>query len=200
MMESFRKNKGIVVELTSLLDVILIMMFWLLMNLQESKTNLKEEADSRIAEAQSAAQEEIDAANADADARIAEAMAELETTNRMAVERKNALEEYEEGGLLQVSLEYDSVGQVIILNQEEELGMAVLEEGSTRDDNSREIAAKMIAILEEQGIQEDDVVICAFIYNGRSSYYADVHSAYDALEEVSRTYKYFYWTKINTAR
>ncbi|MDE6798171.1 MAG: hypothetical protein K2J36_09200 [Ruminococcus sp.] len=46
------KNKGIIIELTSLLDVILIMLFWLMMNLQEQNKNISQEAEQRIAQAE----------------------------------------------------------------------------------------------------------------------------------------------------
>ena len=35
-MNSFRKNKGIVLELTSLLDVIMIMLFWVMTDVSAS--------------------------------------------------------------------------------------------------------------------------------------------------------------------
>ena len=46
------KNKGIVIELTALLDVILIMMFWLMMNIQNSNDNIRTDAEQRVSQAE----------------------------------------------------------------------------------------------------------------------------------------------------
>ena len=46
------KNKGIVIELTALLDVILIMMFWLMMNIQNNNDNIRTDAEQRVSHAE----------------------------------------------------------------------------------------------------------------------------------------------------
>ena len=46
-MNGYRKSKGIVIELTALLDVILIMLFWVMMNVQESQPSAVDQAEKR---------------------------------------------------------------------------------------------------------------------------------------------------------
>lgn len=46
-MNGFRKNKGIVLELTSLLDVIMIMLFWVMTDVSASADSQKEDAKLR---------------------------------------------------------------------------------------------------------------------------------------------------------
>ena len=47
-MNSFRKNKGIVLELTSLLDVIMIMLFWVMTDVSASADSQKEDAKAQV--------------------------------------------------------------------------------------------------------------------------------------------------------
>lgn len=46
-MNGFRKNKGIVLELTSLLDVIMIMLFWVMTDVSASADSQKEDEKLR---------------------------------------------------------------------------------------------------------------------------------------------------------
>ena len=47
-MTGFRKNKGIVLELTSLLDVIMIMLFWVMTDVSASADSQKEDAKAQV--------------------------------------------------------------------------------------------------------------------------------------------------------
>lgn len=47
-MNGFRKNKGIVLELTSLLDVIMIMLFWVMTDVSASADSQKEDAKAQV--------------------------------------------------------------------------------------------------------------------------------------------------------
>lgn len=51
-MNGYRKSKGIVIELTALLDVILIMLFWVMMNVQEDSESAMADAEKQTAAAQ----------------------------------------------------------------------------------------------------------------------------------------------------
>ena len=52
-MNSFGKNKGLIIELTSLLDVILIMLFWVMMNSSAKAEQAQENATTEIENANS---------------------------------------------------------------------------------------------------------------------------------------------------
>jgi beta-galactosidase len=47
-MNGFKKNKGIVLELTSLLDVIMIMLFWVMTDVSASADSQKEDAKAQV--------------------------------------------------------------------------------------------------------------------------------------------------------
>ena len=66
----FRKNKGIIIELTSLLDVILIMLFWLILNMSNTAANAEKKA-----------QEQIDAANAKVEQAKQDAQKQIDSIN-----------------------------------------------------------------------------------------------------------------------
>jgi len=66
-MNRFSKSKGIVIELTALLDVIMIMLFWVMMNVQDSSKSASTAAEKKAAAAEQRleeTQEELDIRNA----------------------------------------------------------------------------------------------------------------------------------------
>ena len=50
-MNGFRKNKGIIIELTSLLDIIMIMLFWVMLNVSNNAQDIEKKAQEKIDEA-----------------------------------------------------------------------------------------------------------------------------------------------------
>ena len=46
------KGKGIIIELTALLDVILIMLFWVMMNMKDETEAVQNEAEAKVSEVQ----------------------------------------------------------------------------------------------------------------------------------------------------
>ena len=65
----FRKNKGIIIELTSLLEIIMIMLFWVMLNVSNSAQNAEKKAqekvdaaNAKVVQAQKDAQDEIERA------------------------------------------------------------------------------------------------------------------------------------------
>ncbi len=198
-MSGFHKSKGIVIELTALLDVIFIMLFWMIVNVQDSGEAVKADAESRIeaAEAQTAkeqqAREELESLVEQKDKEIAEAWAFAESIDSTAAADHQALEGYEQGMLMTLNLKYEDSGELYILNNGSELGRSGI--GS-----QEEIYSGIISSLNAAGLDTEDVVLCAMVYDGSKALYKDVKTVTAAVDDVSGIYKNFYCTYINTAR
>ena len=78
MTTQMRKNKGIVIELTALLDVIFIMLFWVMINVQESNTRVREEADSRVSQVQEEAAAQLESLREQTDSELKAAQEKLD--------------------------------------------------------------------------------------------------------------------------
>ena len=112
-----RKNKGIVIELTALLDVIFIMLFWMMINVQEGSTKVREDADSRIAQAEAEvvqvreeAEEKLENMRKQADSEIKKAQDRADNLNRDAAANQRALENFGKGLMLTINLKYSPGG------------------------------------------------------------------------------------------
>ena len=92
-----------------------------------------------------------------------------------------------------MNLRYDAVGKLFILDQDGELGRTLI--GS-----DEEIADGIIASLEEAGLESDDVILCALVYDGSRALYRDIQAITAAIERVCTTYTRFYCTFINISR
>ena len=194
------KNKGIVIELTALLDVIFIMLFWVMINVQENGAKVKEDADSRIAEAQAQvvqaqeeAAEQVESIREKADSEIQRAHEQLERIDSNAAANQQALDDFGDGLMLTISLRYEPGGKLTVFNGDDELGTADIISES-------EVYTEIVASLGKAGIERDDVVLCAFVYDGSRALYRDVNEVSAAVSRVGKSYKNFYCTFINTAR
>ena len=194
------KNKGIVIELTALLDVIFIMLFWVMINVQENGAKVKEDADSRIAEAQAQvvqaqeeAAEQVESIREQADSEIQRAHEQLERIDSNAAANQQALDDFGDGLMLTISLRYEPGGKLTVFNGDDELGTADIISES-------DVYTEIVASLGKAGIERDDVVLCAFVYDGSRALYRDVNEVSAAVSRVGKSYKNFYCTFINTAR
>ncbi|MDE5583998.1 MAG: hypothetical protein K2J08_09870 [Ruminococcus sp.] len=209
------KNKGIIIELTALLDVILIMLFWLMMTNQQNTDSLRRETENRVATAEkqvaeaeeSAQNSEKLAENAVAEAEklraeieeirletekdIAEAWKKSASINDTATANQLALENFEKGRLITISLEYGKTAGVNISDNNEILGNA--------DEIAEDNIAEILEIsLKKAGLSPDDTVLCAMIYDGSHALYRDVKAMRSAVGEVKKSYPNLYCTYINT--
>lgn len=201
-MSGFHKNKGIVIELTALLDIILIMLFWMMMNISQDNEDVMADASQQVADVQS--QAEIDKENIQADAQaqidsilddtsrqVAEAQEKADNTNSLASQNQQALDGYEQGMLVTINLRYEEQGDVLYISQnDDEISASLLPQA--------DVAQEIINALEKLGIGNDETVLCAFVYDGNSVLYRDVNAVNDAVEQVHESYSNFYCTYINT--
>ncbi|MDE6834571.1 MAG: hypothetical protein K2J39_10070 [Ruminococcus sp.] len=208
------KNKGIIIELTSLLDVILIMLFWLMMNLQEQNKNISEEAENRISQAEEIvadAQESVSNAekiSVDAlkelekikaemeelrestDNEITEAWKKAASINDTATANQQALENFEKGSFIMVDLCYNDSGEVVISDSNDTIGQTDILSYTN-------ISKELINSFKDYGFSKDNTIICAVTYNGSQALYKDIKAVRMAIDDVKKSYPYFYCTYIN---
>lgn len=208
------KNKGIVIELTALLDVILIMMFWLMMNLQNSNDSIRADAEERIAQAEQQVQTaekhvseaekrageavagmermqaEFEEVRENADREIAEAWKKAASINDNATANQYALDRYEQGFLITINLRYSGNAGIFISDNSGILKRAVI--------TPEDISEKLISAFEDSGLSQNDVIMCAMTYDGSEALYRDVRTIRTAVYDVKEVYPNLYCTYINT--
>ena len=190
------KSKGIIIELTALLDVILIMLFWVMMNIKDTNDTVRTEAQAQVQEAQDEAAQARDELTrlqdeyADEIARLEE---QARSPEKAARENQEALEDFSDGLIVTLNLKYDAVGKLFILDQDGEIGRTLL-------DSKEAITEGIISSLEESGLTTDDVILCALVYDGSRALYRDIQAITAAITQVSQTYTRFYCTFINISR
>lgn len=190
-MNGYHKSKGIVIELTALLDVILIMLFWVMMNVRDESRSESESAAQRAWQAEyrlSKVQEELDVQTA----RLERYEHLLRNIDKDAADNQQALMDFETGTLVTLDLRYDDEGRLIVYNQEKKLGEAGFSSES-------DITNCITDALEYAGIKKDDVVLCTLIYDGSTSLYRDVKAVDSAVDKVKSVYSNLYCAYINTA-
>ena len=106
-MNGFRKNKGIVLELTSLLDVIMIMLFWVMTDVSASADSQKEDAKAQVQavtqqleEQEQKSADELENLREDMQKQIDEAYKKAESINSNAAKNQQALDGYTQGMLI----------------------------------------------------------------------------------------------------
>jgi len=191
------KNKGIAIELTALLDVILIMLFWVMLNMERENERVKTDAAEQAAAYEQQLGElngELDTARADYDKVRAELDRYIsENSDSIATANQKALDEFAQGRMITLNLTYDAVGKLFILDENGELGHTLL--GS-----SEEITESIVKVLDESGLDKDDVILCALVYDGDRALYSDVKLITAAANDVGDKYDNFYCTYINISR
>ena len=188
-MGSFHKNKGIVIELTALLDVILIMLFWVMLNVKDSNEQTKAEAQQQVAEAH----QELDDFRTQTDAEIARIWQKAEDINKEAAANQQALIGYEQGMLVTLNIKYDTDGMLYVFDYEKQLGKASM-------NSEDEIYEMLISSISKAGLKEDDVILCALVYDSQNSLYKHVTKVKKAVDRVRSVYSSLYCTYIDTSK
>ena len=197
------KGKGIIIELTALLDVILIMLFWVMMNMKDETEAVQNEAEAKVSKVQqkySQLVEDYELLEMDKDEMSSEYEEEvnflqdkLDNLDTDAAVNQRALDRYTEGLPVMLNLKYDSVGKLFVYDDESEIGKTLL---ISKD----KVAECIMDSLEAADMSEDDVILCALVYDGERALYRDVKMVRDAIDEVGVEYRHFYCTYINTNR
>ncbi len=191
-MNGYRKNKGIVIELTALLDVILIMLFWVMMNVR----NGDKEAVEKAAKDAAAAEQQLEIVREELDTKtnqLERLTSMLENIDKNAADNQQALTDYENGKLITLDICYDSSGKLIVCNSGGKLG-------ETEISSETEICGCITQALENADLEKNDIILCALIYDGSTSLYRDVKAVNAAVDLVREEYMNFYCAYINTAQ
>lgn len=168
------KQKGIIIELTSLLDVILIMLFWVMMNSNQQSESYRDKADA-----------EIEAANEQT--RLVQAQLEEEKLKEDALAK--ALTGFADGQLYELKISFDESADVLVLSfGGEEIDRLGFEQA--------EAIKRAVASIE---IPEDSAVLAAVIYDGDKVLYRDMQSIRAALTELSKENDNIYIGYIDTS-
>lgn len=184
----FRKNKGIIIELTSLLDIILIMLFWVMLNVSNT-----------AADAEKKAQEQIDAANAkvtqakeDAQKQIDEINEQNKEMKQQAENMQNALDGFDSGKMVTLDMRFEDGRDVIYVSQESEQKKPVIV--------NSELSENLKNALNSYGLDKDSIILAAFMYDGNSVLYRDVEKVQDVLSKIKGNYKNIYYTQVNKTK
>ncbi|MDE5768939.1 MAG: hypothetical protein K2H82_06095 [Oscillospiraceae bacterium] len=191
------KQKGIIIELTSLLDVIFIILFWVMMQMQQQQTELKSDTESRLAQADQQVQDalaQVEEIQSKADQEITEAWKTAEELNQKAFDNQKALDSFSQGNLITIYLDYAPDGIISVSEQREILAEFSLELSETV------ISERILQALENSRIGENPVILCALVYDGDTALYKDVLKLNAILKQVSDERPDFYCAVMNTAR
>ena len=168
------KQKGIVIELTSLLDVILIMLFFVMMQSGRQSESYREQADEEIALAQ---------------AQTEAVKKELDEGKQREKMLADALSGFEGGELYELKINFDDTEDVLVLS------FAGQELDRLGFEQTKEIEDAVMGI----DVPEGSAVLAAVIYDGNKVLYRDMESIRAALDKLSKENDNIYIGYIDTS-
>lgn len=185
------KMREIILDFTSLLDVILIILFWFIIQYRSQSQAQVQAAQEASAAAQMAAQERE--AEADVQLSHAEAVVSAYEDSRHG-SNSQALVQFGEGEHVSLRLHMEKEGWRLDVGS----GENIL--GSVTDRNAKKIGQQVFALLEEAGYAEDATILCVFMFDssqpGTRQAYAAVS---EALHQIKVRNRYFYCTEEDLA-
>lgn len=185
------KNKGLVIELTSLLDVILIMLFWVMYSSSSTADKAEQNAAVQVSQVQSQADEKVKKAQSDAEQAIAEAQKKAENVNSNAAANQQALDGYQQGMLISLNMNFDNGSDTLTIVQNDK---TIAEIGS--DDDYEQ---KLKDAFKTLGSDSGTVMLSAVVYDGNTVLYRDIEKLRQAIEKISAENDKIYFTYINTS-
>ena len=195
----FRKNKGIIIELTSLLDIIMIMLFWVMLNVSNSAADAEKKAqekidaaNSKVASAQADAQKQIDEAKQENQKQIDQINEQNREMKQNAENMQNALDGFSEGKMVTLEMKYEGGHDVIYVSQNGGSSKSVTVDDKLKDN--------LASALNSYGLDKDSIILAAFMYDGNTVLYRDVNNVQDVLSKIKGNYKNIYFTHINTTK
>lgn len=187
-MNGFRKNKGIIIELTSLLDIIMIMLFWVMLNISNNAQDIEKKAQEKIDEANAKTVQ----AQQDAQEQIDKIKEENKATELAAKNMQDALDGFSNGMMVSVEMRYSDGKDVIYVSRNNSEPAAV----EVNDKLNEELSKA----LDSYGLTKDSIILAAFMYDGDKVLYRDVNKVLDTLGKIKGNYKNIYFTQINTTK
>lgn len=198
-MGGFRKNKGIIIELTSLLDIIMIMLFWVMLNVSNSAQNAEKKAqekvdtaNAKVVQAQKDAQDEIERAKQQNQKELDDMNKKNQEIKQAAEDMQQALDGFGNGKMVTLEMKYEDSHDVIYISQGIEEKKTVSVDEKLKDSLS--------AALNSYGLDKNSIILTAFVYDGDSVLYRDVEKVQSTLSSIKSNYKNIYYTHINTTK
>ena len=195
----FRKNKGIIIELTSLLDIIMIMLFWVMLNVSNSAADAEKKAqekidsaNSKVQSAQADAQKQIDEAKQENQKEIDKINEQNREMKQNAENMQNALDGFNEGKMVTLEMKFENGQDVIYVSQNGGSSKSVTVDDKLKDN--------LASALNSYGLDKDSIILAAFMYDGNTVLYRDVNNVQDVLSKIKGNYKNIYFTHINTTK
>ena len=183
-MNGFRKNKGIVLELTSLLDVIMIMLFWVMTDVSASADSQKEDAKAQVQavtqqleEQKQKSADELEKLREDMQKQIDEAYKKAESINSNAAKNQQALDGYTQGMLISLDMRNENGTDKLYISRNDEDIMTV-----TPDED---ISGRLISLFEGLGAADGEVMLAAVVYDGDAVLYRNMRIVENAVQAVS---------------
>lgn len=186
------KNKGLIIELTSLLDVILIMLFWVMMVSSDKADKAEQQAEQKVQAANAQAQVQVDEAKKDAERYINERLAEQKDNMEKLDEYVKTIEGFENGEMLSISITYVEQNEVLSFTRS---GQQISSVTLTGYSNIEHEIRKVLDTLPNK----NGIILAAFIYDGNTALYRDVQNVRAALENLRKDYGGIYFAYINTS-
>ena len=171
------KLREIILDFTSLLDVIMIILFWFILNYQTETTKIREKANAAeqaAAEAQLIAEERQQAAQEHWQA-ADDALNELASIDERQASIQRAIRDFRQGKSLHLKLVSDAHYWYVqvSLGDDEELGRIYSED-------ERLFGAQLNEMLKTAGFAPDDTIFCVLSYDSTDP------GSYDAYKSVTR--------------
>lgn len=189
-----RKNKDIVIDLTALLDVIFIMLFWVMTNTHEQSEEAQKQAQNEIMQAQQQVEQEKERADKEIQLAQQDAQIQVEQAQKAAgnsLKNQQALEGYEEGMLLTLNLN---------CNEITELEISCTDNYIVCQPDEYATEQAILTLLDSMEISSDDVILCALIYDGDKALYREIKNIEAGINHVKENFSGFYCANINTAK
>ncbi|MBR1592738.1 MAG: hypothetical protein IJ666_07000 [Ruminococcus sp.] len=215
------KHKGVIIELTALLDVILIMLFWVMMNLQQQNeqniSDIENQYNSQIDELNTLHEQEvsdmenqynsqIDELNTMHESEISEMRENYEqqienieiiAENSSSWQYYQALENYSGDMVLTLNLQYDAsgrTGKLSLNDKNSEISHTTLNSHEREDEDAKKVERFIASNLN---LDSGEIILCAFVYNGSRATSSDVDNVKQAINSIRGNYSNFYCTYVN---
>ena len=187
------KFREIILDFTSLLDVIMIILFWFVLNYQNQAKQQIAQAEQAAAAA--VAQAEAQQEQADALAEQAQqAIAIMEAENSAQAENNKAILAFSDDEIIKLNLCPEEEGWYLKVYKGE------TQKGKISDRNPKGISSQLKKIFEEQGYAPDATMLCIFNYDGYAAGSDEAYAAVtQALREIKTGNRHFYWNENDTS-
>ena len=193
------KIREIILDFTSLLDIIMIMLFWVMLNVSNSAQNAEKKAqekvdaaNAKVVQAQKDAQDEIERAKQQNQKELDDMNKKNQEIKQAAEDMQQALDGFGNGKMVTLEMKYEDSHDVIYISQGIEEKKTVSVDEKLKDSLS--------AALNSYGLDKNSIILTAFVYDGDSVLYRDVEKVQSTLSSIKSNYKNIYYTHINTTK